>query len=74
MASITDHSSVTGRLFPSLGAFFARVGEALYNGSNMSARARQIEALQSMTDAQLAEKGIKRDEIVHHVFRDIYYI
>jgi hypothetical protein len=36
-------------------------------------RRRQIEALQAKSDADLAEMGIARDRIAHHVFKDLYY-
>jgi uncharacterized protein YjiS (DUF1127 family) len=36
-------------------------------------RLRAVRALQAMSDAQLAARGIKRENIVHHVFRDTYY-
>lgn len=42
--------------------------------STSSSRARQIEALSRLSDAQLAERGMKREDIVRHVFRDVYYV
>jgi len=36
-------------------------------------RLKRVRRLQAMTDPQLAEQGIARDEIVHVVFRDSYY-
>ncbi|MGY9045646.1 hypothetical protein P775_21525 [Puniceibacterium antarcticum] len=35
-------------------------------------RMRGVRALQAMSDAQLAERGLKREDIVRHVFRGIY--
>lgn len=32
-------------------------------------RLKQIEALQAMSDAQLAERGLRREQIVNYVFR-----
>ena len=37
-------------------------------------RSREIASLHAMTDAQLATIGVKRDEIVSHVFRDKFYM
>ena len=34
---------------------------------------RRVRTLQGMTDRQLAAVGVPRDQIVHHVFRDVYY-
>ncbi|WP_146586869.1 DUF1127 domain-containing protein [Puniceibacterium confluentis] len=36
-------------------------------------RMRAVRALRAMSDTQLAARGITRDEIVHHVFKDTYY-
>jgi len=42
--------------------------------SNLNlSRREQIEALEAKTDAELAEMGIRRDMIAHHVFHDLYY-
>lgn len=38
--------------------------------SETPARMREIERLSAKSDAQLAQLGLRRDEIVHHVFRD----
>ena len=37
-------------------------------------RLRRIEALQKLSDAELAERGIRREDIVRHVFHDVYYL
>ncbi|WP_306152575.1 hypothetical protein [Roseovarius sp. MMSF_3281] len=39
-----------------------------------ASRRDKIEALQAKSDAELAELGIKRDEIVHYVYRDLFYM
>ena len=44
-------------------AWMERVAEA-------NSRIDEIRHLQSMSDAQLAERGIARDRIVYHVFAD----
>lgn len=41
---------------------------------SMNSRMTQIARLQAMSDEDLSALGMKRDEIVHHVFRDIFYI
>lgn len=57
-----------------IGAFLGRVGTAMMNGSAGARRLDQIRALQEKSDADLAKMGLKRDQIVHHVFRDTYYL
>lgn len=54
-------------------AFFAAVGHAIELNSTAHIRIARVERLQAKTDAELATLGIKRDQIVHHVFSDLYY-
>ncbi|WP_341365754.1 DUF1127 domain-containing protein [Yoonia sp. BS5-3] len=37
-------------------------------------RTETVEKLQALSDAELAEIGLSRDDIFRHVYRDIYYI
>lgn len=60
--------------FAAVGQFFAAVGTSLINAGEASSRLPKIEALQAKSDAELAEMGLKRDEIVHFVFKDLFYI
>lgn len=57
---------------------FAQIGNGIMNVlvamAEANGRVKQIDRLQSMSDAELARRGIKRDEIAHHVFRDVYYV
>lgn len=39
-----------------------------------AARTEQIERLEAMSDADLADLGLTRDQIVLHVFRDRAYV
>ncbi|MFD1194100.1 hypothetical protein ACFQ3C_05415 [Seohaeicola saemankumensis] len=52
----------------SLRAWFARSFEAY---ARRRSRLDRIEALQAMSDVQLAAIGIRREQIVHYVFRDL---
>jgi len=47
--------------------FFVAVAEA-------NPRMKAVQRLSEMSDEELAERGLKRDDIVRHVFRDIYYM
>ncbi|KEP71595.1 hypothetical protein FGG78_06875 [Thioclava sp. BHET1] len=57
---------------------FARLGAAVLDGltTYMERQSRQseIERLHAKSDAELAQMGITRDRIIHHVFRDRFYI
>lgn len=37
------------------------------------ARTDQVEALEALSDAELAQIGIRRNQIVQYVFRDLYW-
>lgn len=60
--------------FAAIGAFFSKIGVAMVNASANSGRMRKVESLNAKSDAELAAMGLKREDIVHHVFRDMYYI
>lgn len=38
------------------------------------ARTAQVEMLNAKTDEELAAMGLKREEIPHYVFRDLFYL
>lgn len=54
-------------LWDSVTSFFESIVEA-------QSRARAIQTLSEMSDRQLADIGIARENIVQHVFRDVYYV
>lgn len=62
-----DNAPILSRLFGALGNFIVAVGEA-------NPRLRRVEALQRLSDEQLAAKGLRREDIVRHVFGDVYYL
>jgi len=53
-----------------LSTLFARIGAALVAYAEAQSRYAQVKRLDEMSDAELAERGIARDRIVHYVFRD----
>lgn len=59
----TDLRAQMDRLFASIGQGFNAYLEA-------RSRSGEIEFLNSLSDAELEERGISRDRIVNHVFRD----
>lgn len=62
------------RALATMGGMFASIGTALVNAGEASARTQQIEALQAKSDEELARLGIKRDEIVYHVFKEFMFL
>ncbi|KIN64534.1 hypothetical protein Z946_3426 [Sulfitobacter noctilucicola] len=74
-SAVLNHEiALTRRFFVGVGNWFSRVGESMAKGSVGQRRYDQAEALNALSDAELAKKGLKREEIIHHVFRDLYYI
>lgn len=60
-------TSFASRLAGSFTALFARIADA-------QNRTDVVNRMQSLSDAELARMGLRRGDIVHHVYRDIYYI
>ncbi len=72
MTTQTLHSSA----FPIRGiaqiiGFFTALAQAFAVASNAQARFDEIQQLQALSDADLARRGIKRDDIVRHVYADL---
>ncbi|MBN9887764.1 DUF1127 domain-containing protein [Salipiger abyssi] len=55
------------RFLSAIGHMFVSIGEA-------NPRLKRVEALQRLSDAELAEKGLRREDIVRHVFQDLFYV
>ncbi|MBF9050012.1 hypothetical protein GTA62_12415 [Roseobacter sp. HKCCD9010] len=53
---------------------FTALGHFLGAIMDSNSRVREAQALNAMSDAELAKRGLKREEIAHHVFRDAYYV
>ncbi len=54
----------------SISAFFNGVLDTMSAAMEAHPRMRRIQTLQAMSDEKLAERGLKREDIVRHVFRD----
>lgn len=65
--TFTAHPSTASRG----AAFWARLGVALETYARKRSRLGEIERLQALTDTELAARGLTRDRIVLHVFRDM---
>ncbi len=71
---LSKEITATRNFFAGVGRFFANLGESMTLASTGRQRMAIVERLQAKSDAELADMGIKRDEIVHVVFKDLYYI
>lgn len=54
-----------------VGGVLAAVARAFALAKNAEARFDEIQALQALSDAELARRGIARDNIVRHVYADL---
>ena len=61
---------------PASASFFKRIGahimDALTSFAHARARTAELQYYMDMSDEQLAAKGLRRDEIAQHVFRDMF--
>ncbi len=73
MAHYSTEHAAFGPVSNPISRFFATIGNALVLMSTANARVRQVEQLQSLSNEQLAERGIRREDIARHVFRDLYW-
>lgn len=74
----TEIDSGLGRVFHNIfGAvrgFFSSVMTAMIVSSSYTGRVNKVYALQAKSDEELAAMNIKREDIVHIVFHDLYYV
>ena len=66
--SYQDHKpGILSRLFSGLVRSLEQVTEA-------NSRISEVERFQAMSDEALASRGIKREDIVRHRFRDVFWL
>lgn len=54
--------------------FFRAIGNGLVNMAEANHRVNRARTLMALSDEQLAARGMKREDVVKHVFGDIMYI
>ncbi|MGR3511166.1 MAG: DUF1127 domain-containing protein [Paracoccaceae bacterium] len=59
-------------IWTSITSFLQSVRKAIALSAETDARLAEVRRLQACTDAKLAELGVERENIVRHVFRDLY--
>ena len=64
-------SHLPHRALEGVKSFFAKVGMAMIAASTANQRLQQVERLNAKSDAQLEALGIRREDIVRYVFRDM---
>jgi hypothetical protein len=73
MAFISD-ASLQNRFAAGFDRAVTAVVGLLVAISTSQSRVRQIELLCAKTDEELAARGLIRQDIVCHVYRDVYYV
>ena len=74
-SSVLNHEmTATRNFFGTVGKWFEGALTSLSMASSAQHRFERVQALQAKTDEELAALKIRRDDIVHHVFRDLYYV
>ena len=73
MAILSEAPAQSG-ILAALDRAVSAVGNFLVPMSTSHHRARQLAALSELSDDALAQRGLKREDLVRHVFRDIYYV
>lgn len=71
-----NHVTLPGFTLPQQAAnvvksFFAAVGRALVLAAETNPRLMEAERLSAKSDAELSKMGLKREDIIRFVFRDI---
>ncbi|GAA6208603.1 hypothetical protein NBRC116601_18960 [Cognatishimia sp. WU-CL00825] len=70
MATTTLNHSASQSILRTLAAPFIAIGNTLIAIGEASSRSKQVEFLNSLSDSQLADRGMTRETIVRHVFSD----
>ena len=60
--------------FDRISDFFMSLLKAIDLAASANARMREMEHLNTRSDAQLEKMGLRREDISRHVFRDIYHV
>ncbi|SLN65072.1 hypothetical protein ROJ8625_03314 [Roseivivax jejudonensis] len=65
--SMPEHRTERRGVFKRVFGFLVMVGESNH-------RAHRVQELSKLSDRELEKRGLKREEIAHHVFRDMFYV
>ncbi len=74
-SSISENVTIgmgRGSLRARIDAYFVGIGQGVNAYGLRRARMHQILVLESQSDESLAELGLTRDQILPHVFRDLF--
>lgn len=66
-----SHHGATQTILAQAATFFSSLARAFALAKNAEARFEEIQTLQALSDAELARRGIARENIVRHVYADM---
>jgi hypothetical protein len=66
--------TATRAFLDGLRGFFRNLGRSMIENSSAQRRVDLVHALQAKSDDELARMNLRREDIVHYVFRDLYYV
>ncbi|MEM6890450.1 MAG: DUF1127 domain-containing protein [Pseudomonadota bacterium] len=72
----THHASagdVIKSAFAAIERFFAGIGNTMISVAEGNRRIHMVARLQEKSDAELQDLGLRREDIVRHVFRDVFF-
>jgi hypothetical protein len=72
--AITTTTNPVRAVFHRVGAFLRGVAETIGDASHVARCANEAERLFEMSDAELARRGLKRDQIIQHAFRSYLHL
>lgn len=71
----TSHTSdLPHRVIAALKSAFSHIGHALVSASAANRQLQLAQKLQEKSDEELAELGLRREDIVRYAFRDMLHI
>jgi uncharacterized protein YjiS (DUF1127 family) len=71
MAHITHEAAPRGNM---IAEFFNGLIEGLARIAESNHRLKEVERLNALSDEALAKRGLRREDIARHVFRDVFYV
>lgn len=74
MTTLTTDIQTSGEKPGLFSRFIAALWRGIEAHGRRASRRSTIEALEAKSDADLARMGLRREDIPHYVFRDLYYI
>ena len=72
--AVTTHIPAQSGFLAALDRAASAFANFIVSISVSHSRARQLAALSELSDEALAKKGLKREDLVRYVFRDVYYV